>query len=340
MKNLHFLILLVLISTLSINTLASYQPDTFDMSNTRSKAMGGVGVALLDDATAMRLNPAALNQINTVSVALEGALDHLSLDASKRMIDFIFDRSGAFEIEEAFKSRTHGFVGFSTNRFGLGLMAFFSVNKQGDKVKISNLNTSNVALALPLGIFSQILDRFYVGANIKLHHPIVEEVDLSVEPFTQEKHRGNGQGFDLGLLVDLGRVRLGLSAKDLSSTISFDGVSEPIEIVPHFNFGTAIDLFHNRAPGISLIAIDYTDLYLTKGDLSGVLRVGAEQTLFKSITLRTGVVMTDLLQDTRNLEYSSGLGVKLGPVVLDAAVMTSDFSKENLKGSLGFEIRL
>lgn len=337
MKKLRFLILPVLVVVVSACVLASSPFDTSYKPTTKSIAMGGSGVAFLDDAGAMRLNPAALNQINAVSVLAEGAA---SFDELSNLVNVLSSRSALAKLKDGYESRVEGFLGFSTNRFGLGLATLVTVSKDQNKAEVYTFRTSNVALALPFGILWKAFDNTYIGANIKLHHPVLEEFDLSGEKMQKKITRGSGQGFDLGLLVDFGSIKLGASASDLSAFISMDGESQPEDIAPRFAVGASVDFFHKKRPGLIALAIDYTDVYLSQGVQNGTLRVGMENILFKTLTIRSGITAKDIFHDARVAQYSAGLGVKLGPVVLDFAVVSSDLSTENMEGSLSFEIRL
>lgn len=338
MRKINYLFLPVILLGLSLISYATFLASALEAPGVRSMGMGGASLAFLDDASSMLANPATLTKIETISLVGSGIVDLSSKENWWPLIDYLFNENTITSGNASLKSEGYGFVGFSTNRFGLGLSPALILEKDGDKTTVSSLNTSNLALALPLGIIAKALDSLALGVNIKLHHAKVEDYNLNVEPFKLATKAGTGEGFDIGLLVDIGRFRLGFTGKDLFSQIVWDGTSEPTKLHPYFNVGLLWDLGFTRNPGKTLIALDYTDLYLTQGDFNGVLRIGLEQALFKVIKLRSGAALTDAFTSKRKLEYSAGLGLELGPIGLDAAVTTKDFFKDDLGGSLGLRL--
>jgi len=220
----------------------------------RALAMGGAFVAVADDATAIKWNPAGLALLNDT-------------------------RIGGMSTDLFGAGITHQFVGGMTNLagFGIGLawerssVSSVEIDAQGnpgsqftwsESVFIGSVSTS-------------VMDMGLVGANVKYY---MADSGLG--------GTASGFGFDLGLLVNLGDMfTLGVNASDLGgSTITWgSGTTNTVSAL--YKAGVAMKLIDGML--IMVADMDFNEAGM------GDAHIGIEFKVIDELALRGGVVLAD-----------------------------------------------
>lgn len=318
----------------------------------RSLGMGGAFTAVANDVSAIVINPAGLTQIEIVNIGLEAKVENIDLNNNeyslKDLLKFIsIDRDDLDSIKNGFSSQFGGYVGIATNRFGLSLLPTLSIesSKDGTSLDITQFNSSNLALALPvLSLFNNNFN-LSLGTNIKLYRGTKEKYLIFDDSYRYSKETGGGEGLDFGILGRIGRLRTGIVIRDLYSDIFWHDSTTTEKLEPKLNAGLALDLGRKNSREETILAIDYTDLYLRSDKLPqntsfpGKIRLGFEQSFLWLFKARGGVVFSSS-EGAVNKEHTLGFGLKLGPVEADVAVLTKDLFQSDLTCNLGFLIKM
>lgn len=334
-KTISLLLLLMLL------TAAGYADDV------RAMGMGGAFVAVADDATAIIYNPAGMTQIKTISLKFGVGVEIADEENYQNVINYFKsdttfkDPNSLMNINTSFNTRATGNIGFATSRFGLSLLPNFQViaDVQNNQLTMTQLSTSNLALALPLADFTRALGNFSLGTNLKLYHAEIDHFELAAGNVgvKQKTTPGQGVGVDIGLLANFGMLKAGINVKDVYSKMVWDPVNQnsyTSSFEPIMNLGVAV-----KPPRTGLtLAADYTDVVIKKG-LNGKVRVGFEQTLLWLFDIRGGATMYKDLVGEDRIDLSAGLGLNFGPVQADIALRSSDFFKKTADASLAFTIQ-
>lgn len=167
----------------------------------RALGMGGAFVAVADDASATYWNPAGL--------------------ATGRFFSFVFD-TGRTESDS--ERQTGSLIALGTPPLGLSyyrLSSVVAMPSSADtdaRVSLARLRTSHVGVTL----VQTLIDGLHLGATLKYVHGVAgtgsapPDID---DPLSQASALvgtgGRAFDVDLGLMADLGRVRAGLTARNL-----------------------------------------------------------------------------------------------------------------------------
>ena len=224
----------------------------------RALAMGGAFVAVADDATAVKWNPAGLAQVN------DTRLSGMSTDLFGLGI-------------------THQFVGATTMFADLGIGLSWeraSVDSQevdaGGDPGDSFTWTEQAILGT---LAANIMDIGLAGANVKYY---MASSGLG--------ETADGFGFDLGLLVDLGEMFvIGVTACDLGgSKIAWNtGTENTVSAL--YKAGVAMKLVDDMLILAADMDFDGTNL--------GDAHIGMEFKVIEELALRGGVVLANEFQD-------------------------------------------
>ena len=224
----------------------------------RALAMGGAFVAVADDATAVKWNPAGLAQVN------DTRLSGMSTDLFGLGI-------------------THQFVGAVTTfaNLGIGLswerasVSSQAVDAGGDPGALFTWTEQAVLGTLA----ANIMDIGLAGANVKYY---MASSGLG--------ETADGFGFDLGLLVDLGEMFvIGVTACDLGgSKIAWNtGTENTVSAL--YKAGVAMKLVDDMLILAADMDFDGTNL--------GDAHIGMEFKVIEELALRGGVVLANEFQD-------------------------------------------
>jgi len=267
----------------------------------RALAMGGAFVAVADDSTAVKWNPAGLAQIDDTRI---GGMSS--------------DLFGA--------GVTHQFVGATTNfsGFGIGLswergsVSSQEVDSQGGAGQAFTWNESVI-----IGSFAgNVMDMALVGANVKYY---MADSGLG--------DSASGFGLDLGLLAKLGDMfTIGVNAADLGgSTITWSTNNENT-VSALYKAGMAMKLLDD-----SLVLAGDVDF---DGANLGDAHIGVEFKVIPELALRGGVVLTNDFADA-NFTAGAGINVAglyvdaayiLNEQLGNTLVLSAEFSLGSLLG--------
>jgi hypothetical protein len=267
----------------------------------RALAMGGAFVAVADDATAVKWNPAGLVQLDDTRIS------GMSTDLFGMGI-------------------THQFVGGMTNLAGFGLgiawerssVSSQMVDDQGDAGQAFSWNESVI-----IGSFAtNVMDMGLAGVNIKYY---IADSGLG--------NSATGFGFDLGLLINLGDMfTLGVNAADIGgSKITWDtGTENTVSAL--YTAGLAMKLIEGAL--ILAADMDFNDSGM------GDAHVGIEFKVIDELALRGGVVLTNNFADA-NFTAGAGINVAglyvdaayiLNEQLGNTLVLSAEFSLGDLLG--------
>lgn len=267
----------------------------------RALAMGGAFVAVADDSTAVKWNPAGLALLDDT-------------------------RIGGMSTDLFGMGITHQYVGATSTfaNFGIGLgwerasIAGDGVDGEGNPTGSFNWSESAV-----IGTFAtNIMDIGLAGANVKYYMADSGLGDTA-----------SGFGFDLGLLVNLGDMfTIGVNATDLGNTaISWDGGATD-SITGMYKAGVAMKLVDGKLIMAGDIGFDGTAL--------GDANVGLEYKVIDELALRGGVVLTDEFQ-SYNFTVGAGINIAgltvdaayiMNETLGNTLVLSADFSLGSLLG--------
>jgi hypothetical protein len=267
----------------------------------RALAMGGAFVAVADDSTAVKWNPAGLALLDDT-------------------------RIGGMSTDLFGMGITHQYVGATSTfaNFGIGLgwerasIAGGGVDGEGNPTGSFNWSESAV-----IGTFAtNIMDIGLAGANVKYYMADSGLGDTA-----------SGFGFDLGLLVNLGDMfTIGVNATDLGNTaISWDGGATD-SITGMYKAGVAMKLVDGKLIMAGDIGFDGTAL--------GDANVGLEYKVIDELALRGGVVLTDEFQ-SYNFTVGAGINIAgltvdaayiMNETLGNTLVLSADFSLGSLLG--------
>lgn len=239
----------------------------------RYAAMGGAGMAQVDNGLSLLMNPAGLaDAVRQEVVAARAALPDGAPTA---------------------------FLGFSGPVFGpvhqgLGILY------QGDGLE--NETTLHAALACDLGALWKPLEGVKAGATVKVY---LAEVGASGTGLDRATGHSVGIGLDVGLRARLNeRISAALAVRDAAGamvhTNTFTDRSYPEWMVPEYRVGAA----YHATEGLLLLMDGQKGLFVDQGDH---VRIGAEQTVMGFLTARAGLHEVLGREEVRKISLGFGL---------------------------------
>ncbi|MSR83118.1 MAG: tetratricopeptide repeat protein [Candidatus Latescibacteria bacterium] len=279
MRAIPFIALVLLLLS---GPAAATPPNQVD-AGVRAIAMGGAFVAVANDATAVRWNPAAIAALQRQEIDFAYA-DHFGLGLKDSYFSYVLPMADNHALGLDWSYR-----GFDDVRAGLGLK-----NVQ---------NQFGFAYGYRNGI--QRLRRWVGNASIGVNGKYLSQ---STDLDGTSAMSATGLGLDLGLLVPLpGNLRLGLVAQDLGGTSvkHKGGLSEKL-YQGHYRLGLA----YRPLEGLML-----------SSEVDDHFRLGAEYWLAGQLALRAGVKTERKSPDTfaDATTASFGVGLKYRFAELDYA---------------------
>lgn len=312
----------------------------------RAIGMGGAYVAVADDGTAAYWNPAAITQIKLVGItpSFAGAGNWTELQLA------IDDSTYPPQIGNN-NLQLNGMVGAVFKGIGLSLLLDAETQTFQDA---SGSNGSAAAdLAGMVTLAREFGEVFAVGVNLKGLGARRLVFDLPADPVintpTYTQFEGYGYAMDLGAMFKVGKlVRLGAVVENWISNVSYERtdysfdpptqtwsgtpgapMSEALPKMLHVGMAVKPPLFG------TLIAVQ-VDQQIDSSGLGAIpptYRLGVEQSLLV-LKLRAGAVLAD---DFAAECYTAGVGLKLGPAVVDvAAEVDPNFAFEAVAVTAGF----
>lgn len=280
----------------------------------RAAAMGGAYTAVADDGTAPYWNPAGITQIKyltlTPAVGLGGDFSSLFDILDGTVTDFVeFETTGS------------AMAGLTTRWVGFNYLADFNATGKGDSSDWQGTAWGQGFGVLTIaGTFGKNLS---VGINCKMmkaEYGNVHAVTLGQGSFSAD---ASGYFYDLGVLYKVNNsLKLGLMGRNLAGNIKWNNSSyETLGPVPPSEPTPPEGLDKTYVAGLAyspykslVIAADFENIDAVNDDYDEFRRhLGLEQALlWNSIKLRLGAF-------TKNDSYirTAGLGLKLGPILLD-----------------------
>lgn len=313
---------------------------------TRAMGMGGAFTAVADDESAFYWNPAGITQVRFVSIMLGAGAQGEDFDFIMDTVDKISDQEELKpeDFETGFGYFNLGLIGGVTTRyFGVNFYSEtsgFAENVTGSDLYVSLNNFTYGAVTLA-GNFGE---KTSIGLNVK--KVIVgigygEVYPDPVNPINETAYAdGDGLAYDLGVLYRLSdQVRFGFMVRNLGKKIDLDGEKTEYNmdgtIANTYDYSGEQELPKDYVVGVSyrpfkntLLAFDVqrADTYdETK------YRIGFEQTaLWNIIALRLGAYTVK----DEPLALTAGLGFKLGPLAIGAAVFREEINDEEATGAI------
>lgn len=317
----------------------------------RAVAMGGAFTAIADDGTAPYWNPAGITQVKylafTPSFGLEGDYDKL-LNLVKKMNNK--EMPAADDLNQNYE--LSGLLGLTSNYLAFNVFSdttlSFNQNSDGD---IQGLCESYNYAALTI---ASVFDyQLAIGFNAKMVYSELQTLNQPTVPSrivqptlnTTSNIMGDGMACDLGLLYRYSRaISLGFMARNFVNSIKWhDGTYTTYNLgVPTTSVLTSnqslptsytAGIAYHLSKSITLATdVEMVDSYGTDNDETKV-RVGFEQTaLWDALALRLGAYTNK----SKPTGLTGGVGLKLGPLLLDLAVVHETNLDYYLTGGLKF----
>jgi len=266
----------------------------------RAQAMGNAGTVMVDDATAMFWNPAA--------VAAMGGTAHLAFDHTDWLADTQLDYVGA-----VLPISPRAAIGLSVLSFQMVDEApVRTVQQPGGTGEF--YSASDLALGLTYGV--ALTDRFAAGVTGKyIHERLWNETASTVAVDLGIRYRTSLPGLALAASISNFGGDLQLDGRDLLRPYDDDpGNSsndqlnarldtDPYSLPLYFRFGLGYEHVFSDMHTVVLA----TDL-LHPSDNSEAVNVGAEYTFWDTLSLRGGAQA--LFEEDRTGSFSLGAGIR------------------------------
>ena len=205
-----------LVLTAACAQAAAAQP--FEVVGTRALGMGGAFVAVADDATAVFWNPAGLATGALASLVAEG----VTRDAGPEAADGRASRRSAALVALGVPALGLSYYRIRSTEAALAppVAGSRTVRKEGETppIALGDLVTHHAAVTLLQSVGGGVT----VGTSLKLVHGTAAELvsagDLESLLKVVRRHGGRADNtfdLDVGAMLDLREVRLGLSARNL-----------------------------------------------------------------------------------------------------------------------------
>lgn len=321
MKNIRTLLLAGLILLATPGVVAAESPGF----GGRALAMGGAYTAVSDDATASYWNPAGLMQLGffsiTPSVGLRG-------DWNEAFEAYRIYNKGEKPQFDSIDAAADSMVGVNLNGIGVNGMIWSEFEAGNTGSRLVGNGSGKVMGMVTLA--REITPFVAVGTNLKAFRErrVTFQTDDSA---SLDPARNYGQdvsatswAVDLGGQVKIGRaIRAGIVLKNLGPELQFEGtrrnyvddsmgeVSFNQEQASSMAVGVAV-----QPPLMGVLFAADAERPLDGGAIQ--YRVGVEKSIFGLVKLRAGA---SRVEDSDVTNLSAGLGVEIGPALVDLAVL-------------------
>lgn len=306
-------VLVLVVAVVAAPTFASSTATPPAIYGARAMGMGGAYTAVADDATAMYWNPSAIGSkliSANVSVGLSGIAN---LEALKALMEpeELAKLEGRPDVRAAVLAGVNigpiGLVGIIDGDASVGPGENSSVEGEANVQSSNGIGAARDVITWGNGLFG-------VRAGLVARAIQAERTTVKIDPLvgrTEELQKGKGYAIDLGIQVRVTDMfTAGGSVRNAIGELTWDGVKE--SPTTEYRVGVAV-----QPPLLGLtIAADVA--------VPDELRYGVEKTLFfGGLRLRAGQIRND-----GGTWTTAGAGLALGPVTVDAAIITPDF-KDN-----------
>lgn len=279
----------------------------------RSLGMGGVGIAVVNDETAVMVNPAALGKLRD---SYKTIFDP-EIDGGTNLGTFLQRESfsNPFDLEQV-KKTTDGWRGkyfhsnfklfpsYVTQNFGIGLLMNYTTDAEMNELGTVMKTFSRQDLGLMTGFNLRFFDgKIKFGFNIKAISRV--EVDKDIDPtaslaLKDNAKEGSGIGGDLGIILTAPVATLPTlsavvrDAGGMSFTsgkgLRLSTAEQPVKVEQDVDVGLAIFPIHSNSVRSS-IALEVKSLTaMGKAiDKSRFYHLGYELNLYDLVFLRAGL---------------------------------------------------
>jgi F plasmid transfer operon protein TraF len=303
---------------------AALGQQTFDIIGTRALGMAGAFVGVADDATATFWNPAGLASGQPVSVTI-GWTD---LQSGNRKAAAA---PGSWSQHSTYSTLGTWPVGLSYGRIRTTRLvdagSGFVLAQTLETIQIGGTVLETVTPGVVVGSTLRYV-RGSIASAGALGSTVGEAIDRSEALHRQSS---NHFDFDIGLMVDMERVRLGLTARNLREPRFVDVAGSAITLKRQARLGLAI----LPSDGVTLamdVDLDTVDL---RGDLRRMIAFGGENRLGPRLQVRGGIRWD--LAGVRRPVGTAGVSFSLRPGLwLDGFVMRGRLDEDR---GFGFGLR-
>jgi hypothetical protein len=292
----------------------------YESVGSRALGMGGAFVAVADDGSAAFWNPAG------VALAGKGNLT----------IEWAGFQTGNQNTPPAPgpTSRSATFATFGSSNFNLSYASL----RSADLAPVGNGTVAETLQTAQYGatVLQQVAHGVFVGSTLKLVRGFAASTtNLGATGSNALSQADQLQGatvtrfdFDVGLMVDLKKVRLGLSGKNLDEPSFPEPGGTPFTLRRQLRGGIAVLPTHGLTLAMD-VDLDTVDL---RDGLRRMIALGVEDRLGTRFAIRGGVRWS--ISGDRQLAGSVGLSVALRP----GSWIDGHFTQGDLDGDRGFGI--
>lgn len=313
MKRIFWIALLLLLTFLSLSSEVNAQERRGFYSGARCLAMGGACIAVVNDETALLVNPAALGKLRN----FYGTLIDPEFEGNYQLPGFYQDKaiSNPFLLEDVLPSinnrrsayyhaKAQVFPSFVARNFGIGLYGNYLLDAEmsGDGTTVNTYYRSDLALAL--GFNFRFFDgRLKLGFNAKVINRIeLDDPVLSTTgPLDYESLASEGVGLstDMGIILSApwaliptvsAVVRdIGGTSFDQLTGVRMSSTTRPNAIRQDIDIGAALFPIHTNSTRSSW-TIEYRGLLTSQDetDKAKLLHAGMEFNFGDVLFLRAG----------------------------------------------------